>query len=137
MQAIVLSLVNVFTAQLIFLTYGSTIIAKSGTHLSSKGSSIFMAVVQVLATFVTYKLIDRKGRKFLLIMSLAGCAVSHAIMVAYMHLNSKGFVGGSGDGSYTTFVFHLTPVLCMSSVIFMSSIGIVSARSFRLFFPHQ
>lgn len=119
-QAIVFSLLNRLTAQSIFVTYGTIIIAKSGTHLSVGGSSIFMAVVQLLATIVTYKLIDRKGRKFLLIVSLIGCAISHAIMVSYMHLKSHG-----GYGFQTSVLFEWTPILCMASVIFMASIGMV------------
>lgn len=79
-----------------------------------------MAVVQLLATIVTYKLIDRKGRKFLLIVSLIGCAMSHALMVGYMHLKSYG-----GEGFQTSLLFKWTPVLCMASVIFMSSIGMI------------
>lgn len=79
-----------------------------------------MAVVQLLATIVTYKLIDRKGRKFLLILSLVGCALSHSIMAAYMHLKSNG-----GEGFQTSLLFQWTPILCMASVVFMSSIGML------------
>lgn len=81
-----------------------------------------MAVVQLLATFTTYKLIDLKGRRFLLILSLVGCAVSHAIMVAYMQINSYGSPEG---GFRSTMVFQSIPILCMASVIYMASIGIV------------
>lgn len=74
------------------------------------------------ATFTTYKLIDSKGRKFLLILSLVGCSLSHAIMVAYMQIN-----GHLSDGSAlkTSVIFQFTPVFCMAMVIYMSSIGIV------------
>lgn len=88
----------------------------SGTNLPSGASSIFMALVQLLATFGTYIFIDKKGRKFLLIVSLVGCSISHAIMIAYMHLNSRGI--------HMAFV-HWTPILAMAMAIFMASIGII------------
>lgn len=69
-----------------------------------------------MATFVTYILIDKKGRKFLLIVSLVGCSLSHAIMIAYIYLNNHGV---------HIEILHWTPILCMASVIFMASIGIV------------
>lgn len=122
LQAIIFSVLNVLTAQIVFLTYGSSVIRKSGTHLSPGASSIFMGAVQLLATFTTYKLIDSKGRKFLLILSLVGCAVSHAIMVAYMQVNSHL---SEESALKTSTIFHFTPILCMASVIYMSSIGIV------------
>ena len=115
-QAIIFSILNIFTAHFVFVTYGTEILLKSGTNLPSGGSSIFMAVVQLLAAFVTYILIDKKGRRFLLILSLVGCSSSHAIMVTFMYLNTHG---------YHLPLFHWIPVLCMSTTIFMASIGIL------------
>lgn len=117
-QGVVFSLLNVLTAQFIFLTYGSEIMSSSGTTLPTGASSIFMALVQLLATFGTYVLIDKTGRKFLLILSLIGCAVSHASMVAYLYF--KSHVNG-----HNTSLFHSIPILAMASVIFMASIGII------------
>lgn len=110
------SLVNILTAQPILLAFGSIIIAKSGTSLPSGASQIFIAVVQLFATFVTYIAIDKKGRKFLLMMSLVGCTFSHLIMVVYMYLHSP---------KDHTSLFNWTPILCMASVLFMASIGVV------------
>lgn len=109
-------MLNNLTAQFIFLSYGSAIMEKSGTNLPAGASSIFIAVVQLVATFVTYIFIDERGRRFLLIVSLVGCALSHGTLVAYMQLNSYGVMIEQ---------FHWTPILCMASVIFMASIGIV------------
>lgn len=116
-QAIMLSLLNNFTGLIIFLTYGTIIMRRSGTHLPAGGASIFIAIVQLVAGVITYKLIDQKGRKFLLILSLIGCAVSHAIMIAYMYAKDFDIFG-----EYKS-IFQWTPILCMASVIFMSSVG--------------
>lgn len=115
-QAIIFGLLGVLSAQFIFLTYGSNIIENAGTHLSTEVSSIMMALAQLLATFVAYILIDRKGRKFLMVLSMLGCALGHAAMVAYLYLHNNGF---------DTSMFHWTPIICMSFVVFASSIGII------------
>lgn len=117
-QAIMLSLLNNLTGLVVFLTYGTIIIRKSGTHLPSGGPSVIIGAVQLIAGFITYKLIDRKGRKFLLTVSMVGCAISHGIMVAYMYVKEH-----AGFGEHTS-IFQWTPVLCMASVIFMASIGL-------------
>lgn len=115
------SLVNTLTAQYLLLAYGSIIIAKSGTTLPSGASSIFIAIVQLFATFVTYVAIDKMGRKFLLIMSLVGCTVTHLILVAHMHLHNS---------SEQKTLFNWTPILCMSTILFMSSMGIVPTLTY-------
>lgn len=115
-QAITFSLLNCLSGQFVFLTYGSNIIEKSGTHLSSELASISMALVQLLATFVASVLIDSKGRKMLLVVSTGGCTLSHAVMTAYLYLYNNGV---------DTSMFHWTPAICMSAVIFTASIGIV------------
>lgn len=115
------SLVNTLTAQYLLLAYGSVIIAKSGTSLPSGASSIFIAVVQLFSTFVTYMAIDKMGRKFLLITSLVGCAITHLVMVAHMHLRNS-----SDQKSLVDWI----PIISMSTVLFMSSMGIVPTLTY-------
>lgn len=121
LQAIMFSLVNTLTAQYLLLAYGSIIIAKSGTSLPSGASSIFIAVVQLFATFVTYIAIDKMGRKFLLIISLAGCTVTHLIMAAHMYLRNS-----SEQKSLCDWI----PIISMSIILFMSSMGIVPTLTY-------
>lgn len=107
---------STLTAQYLLLAYGSIIIAKAGTSIQSGASSIFIAVVQLLATFVTYLAIDRMGRKFLLIISLVGCAVTHLVMVVHMNLRNP---------SNSRPLFDWIPIICTSIVLFMSSMAVV------------
>lgn len=58
----------------------------------------------------------------MLILSLVGCAMSHAIMITYIQLNSHAI---EGSALQTSWIFHLTPLVCMSIVIFVASVGIV------------
>lgn len=103
-----------FAAAYIILTYGSNIINQAGTHLPLEVSSISLAVAQVLATFLTFSLVDAKGRKLPLILSLTGCALGHLIMAAYLYLGEFGF---------DTSAFHVLPIACMAFVVFNASVG--------------
>lgn len=115
-QAIVIPLLNQISAQYIFLTYGSKIIEKSGTHLSVEVASLSLAIVTILGTAVSSQLIDTKGRKFLLTFSMAGCTLGLAVMIAYLFLHQHGIDLTS---------FHWTPVICMTFVVWIASAGIV------------
>lgn len=88
----------------------------SGTYLSGEAASIWLAVVSLVGTVLTSRLVDSKGRKFLLIYSMAGCTLGHAVMIAYLYINRSGV---------DTSLFHWTPVICMASVVLLASAGIV------------
>lgn len=49
------------------LTYGSTIIEKTKTNVSTESANVIFGLTQFGATILAGELIDRKGRKFLLI----------------------------------------------------------------------
>lgn len=115
-EAIVLATLNILCAQFVFLTYGLTISEKSEAHIPSEISSICVAVIQLLANIVTLVLVDRTGRRLLLTLSMLGCALSHAVMATYLYLDSSGI-----DFP----MFHLIPLVGMTSLIFASAIGIV------------
>lgn len=118
LRVVIFSLLNRLTAHSIFLNYGSAIIPHVGSNVSPELASIFMSAVQLASTFVTYKLISCKGRKFILMLSLVGCATGHALMIAYVQLND-------GHSFQSSTAFHLIPLICMSIVIFVASIGVV------------
>lgn len=107
-------------ASFIFQTYGSTIIADSGTRLPTEWSSISFAVVQLIGTYVSTVFIDSIGRRFLLIISMAGSTIGHIVMAAYVYAHHNG---------YDIDTLHWTPIICMASIIFVSAIGIVPLTS--------
>lgn len=109
-------LLNKLTGAYVFLTYGTDIIANSGTLLPAKQASIPLAIMQLTGTFLTSQLVDTKGRKFLLILSLVGCALGHIGMTAFLVLHRSGV---------DTTMFHYTPVICMSVVVLLASAGII------------
>lgn len=100
----------------VILTYGTDIINEAQTKLSPNVSLIGFAGLQIIGTYLSSELVDRKGRKFLLIISLAGCAIGHATFYAYMQLVLSGIDVGN---------FDWVPILCMGFIVFMAAIGII------------
>lgn len=109
-------MLNQLSASYIFLTYGTNIIEQTGTHLPPKIASIFLAPVTILGTLITSHFVDKKGRKFLLILSMAGCVLGHASLITYISLHKSGFDTSS---------FHWTPVFNMSFIVLLASAGVV------------
>lgn len=108
-------LLNQLSAAYTFLTYGTNIIKQSGTNLPPKTASIALALVTVVGAFLTSQLVDRKGRKFLLVFSMIGCTLGHASMIVYLYLYQHG---------YDTSMFQWAPVASMSFILLVSA-GII------------
>lgn len=114
--ATIFPLLNKTTAAYVFLTYGATIVQDTGTQLSPKGSSIGFAVMPLIGTFITTILVDTKGRKFLLVLSMVGCSLGHIALSIYLYLHGSDI---------DTLMFNWTPVICMGAIVLLSSAGII------------
>lgn len=82
LQAIIFSILNVLTAQIVFLTYGSSVIKESGTDLSPGVASIIMGVVQLfvhifLFCLQTWYIIWKSYSTFLFFFSSENDQVRH------------------------------------------------------------
>lgn len=111
-----LAFLNQYSGCYTMTIYSVVIFQQSGTHIDPHLSSIIMAALQVIGTLGTASLVDFIGRKWLLIISTAGCALGLTTMSTYMYLHSLGF-----DFS----VVHWIPVVSIGFVILISSLGIV------------
>lgn len=60
-----------------------------GSSLSSSESAIVVGGIQLLASVGTSSLVDRLGRRPLLLVSTSGCAASLAIMGAYQYIHLR------------------------------------------------
>lgn len=99
----------------IVLTYGSLFVSKSGTRVPMEIATIIFGIAQLFGALLTGQLIDRKGRKFLLIISMAGCTVGNAILSTYFYLHTNGFDVQS---------VHWLPVASMIIILISTSVGI-------------
>ncbi|KAJ8920255.1 hypothetical protein NQ315_011916 [Exocentrus adspersus] len=90
------------------LFYASTIFEDAGTSLDSNICSIIIGLTQFLTSFVTPLIVERLGRKVLLLFSAVGMMVSEVPLGVYCFLNDKG-----NDVSAISFL----PILCLITYI--------------------
>lgn len=95
--------------------YSSDIFQSAGSKMSPASSTMIVGGVSVVATYISTLIIDRLGRKPLLFISDAVCAVSTAALGLYFYLQETG-VDVSNIG--------WLPVTSLSVFIIMFSLGL-------------
>ncbi|XP_053673559.1 facilitated trehalose transporter Tret1-like [Anopheles nili] len=124
--AMFLVLLNQCCGSLVLITYATTIFDLASpptpTHsqpvLPASLASITLATVQLLGTFISLALIDRIGRRILLIVSCLGVSLGYLILAAYVQL-----VLPLGPPSP---LGQLLPIVSLSFSILLASIGLLS-----------
>lgn len=116
MIGVCLMAINQFSGCFALINYSATIFRDSGSEINPNVSSIILAAVQILGTYVSTILVDRVGRKILLIVSAASTSGGLAIMGLYSYLDKHGWDMQALDW---------VPVTSLSFVIFIASIGIL------------
>lgn len=71
----------------VILFYSQKIFAKTGSSMSPAISTILVGVVQVLASGATPLIVDRLGRKPILLASAAGMCIAHGTMGLYFYMD--------------------------------------------------
>lgn len=71
----------------VILFYSQTIFAKTGSSMSPAISTILVGIVQVLASGATPLIVDRLGRKPILLVSAAGMCIAHGLMGLYFYMD--------------------------------------------------
>lgn len=113
---VTLMAVNQFSGCFVLMNYSATIFRDSGSDIDSNISSIIVASIQCIGTYVATILVDKVGRKLLLMISVSGTTIGLATMGTYSYLDSLHF-----DLHY----FNWVPVTSLSFVIFIAAIGIL------------
>ena len=96
------------------MSYASMIFDEAGSSMSPNMSAIIAGSIQVVAVYCSTVLVDRAGRKFLMVSSAFGCALGLALFGAYDFSKHLG-VNISGYG--------WIPLATFSFVIFASNLG--------------
>ncbi|CRL04891.1 CLUMA_CG017942, isoform A [Clunio marinus] len=99
------------------LSYASMIFDEAGSSLSPNSSAIIVGGIQIVGVYASTLLVDRAGRKFLLISSSLCCALGMTLFAIYDFLKHQGM-----DVSD----YNWIPLACFSSVVFFANIGVVS-----------
>ncbi|KAJ8932854.1 hypothetical protein NQ318_017799 [Aromia moschata] len=103
-----------FTGITAVLFYAQSIFKEAGASLEPEICSIIIGVVQFAASFVTPLVVERSGRKFLLLLSAAGMMISEAILGIYGYLK---------DHDHDVSSISFLPILCIILYIVMYNIG--------------
>lgn len=102
----------------ILITYASIIFDEAGSSLSSNASAIIIGSIQIVGVYSSTVLVDRAGRKFLMVSSAFGCALGLALIAAYDFSKHHGV----NVSDYTWI-----PLASFSFVIFVANLGETSA----------
>ncbi|XP_037038802.1 facilitated trehalose transporter Tret1-like [Bradysia coprophila] len=113
---VMLMAINQFSGCFVLLNYSATIFRDSGSDINPNTSSIIMASIQCIGTYVATFLVDKVGRKLLLTISASATTIGLAVMGTYSYLDHLDF-----DLHH----FDWVPVVSLSFVIFIASIGIL------------
>lgn len=105
-----------FSGTFALLSYSTTVFKDSGSDFDPYISSIIFTSLQIFGTYCTSLLIDRVGRKVLLIVSASGASVGLATMATFSYFHKYG---------YDVSAFNLVPVISLSFFIFISSVGLI------------
>lgn len=118
-KGIIIGIVLAFLSQscgtFVFITYASTIFARSGANFSTEWSSIVLALLQIAGALLAATFVETQGRKPLLIISLAGSTFGLTAMAVYLYSDTLG---------YNVSALNWVPVTSLGFVIFISSVGI-------------
>jgi MFS family permease len=108
-----------FTGSNAILFYTTTIFKEANLNLDPGIASIIVVSSQIIGTSISSVLVDRIGRRFMLMTSAVLMALSHALLGIY-------FVIKNADLISDDFSFIPIASLCLYEVAFGSGIGPVS-----------
>lgn len=101
------------------LSYASTIFDEAGSSLSPNASAIIVGVIQLVGVYISILVVDRAGRKFLMVSSAFGCALGLSMFAVYDLLKHQGFDVAE---------FNWVPLASFSFVIFVANLGECAAQ---------
>lgn len=113
--SLVLMSMTIFNGVLLILNYASKIFKDSGSTLSPNLSSIIIAIIQIIGSLLASNLIERSGRKFLMILSCIGTGLGLFFIGTFLYLKDIGI---------NLSEFDVLPIIFVSGILLFSSLGI-------------
>ncbi|KAM7362746.1 facilitated trehalose transporter Tret1-like [Cochliomyia hominivorax] len=114
--AFMLMALNQFSGSFAFTNYMSDIFAQTGTDIAPNTCTIVMGVAQIMGTCFTMIIVDRFGRKLLMLISSGGMAVGLIAFGLYMKFTSAEL----------KLLYNWLPLVVMTLIILFASIGVVA-----------
>ncbi|ETN57861.1 sugar transporter [Anopheles darlingi] len=129
-MAVFLMFLNQCSGSLALITYAATIFematdggdggSGSAFLLPPSIAPIVLATVQLIGTIVSLALVDRVGRRILLIVSCVGVANGYLTLAAYVQFRPQEATVGSST------IAMLLPLACLSFSILLASLGLLT-----------
>ncbi|KAG8248427.1 hypothetical protein J6590_040893 [Homalodisca vitripennis] len=117
-KAVILSITFVigqqFSGILAILTYTVKIFQESGSSLSAHSSMIVVGILQLSSALMSSFVVDRAGRRFLLITSYCAMSISLSTLSTYLYFY---------DDSWNPLLKWI-PIVCMSTNVIFYSVGV-------------
>ncbi|XP_063709675.1 facilitated trehalose transporter Tret1-like [Culicoides brevitarsis] len=113
--SIILITFPLVSGTVVLVNYAVKIFDEASSHLSSIVSSIIVALIQLIGSYIATLLVERTGRKTLLIASSLGCFLSLTVMGSYYYLKNLDL-----DMKH----FTIVPLLSFSVLVLFSAIGL-------------
>lgn len=111
----ILMAVAQFSGVSILVCYAATIFGNTGSSIDPNTSTVVLGITQLIGTISATILIDRLGRRILLIVSTTFSAISLCVIATYTLFN---------EFDYDLEEWNWIPVVSFSMFIFVSAIGI-------------
>ncbi|KAG5332673.1 TRET1 protein, partial [Acromyrmex heyeri] len=86
----------------------------SGSSLSPNMSSIIVGTIQFLGSWLATLLVERAGRRFLILLSCAGMCMCHCIIGAFYYLQNL---------QYEVSAYSWVPVVALSAYVILFALG--------------
>ncbi|XP_052892091.1 uncharacterized protein LOC128300161 [Anopheles moucheti] len=112
---------NQFSGIFAILTYAGTIFQMSGTGIDPNLALVLLAVLNISGNVTSFTIIDRVGRKILLLVSATGVGLALAVLGVHSYLLTSG---------YNLQGVEWLPVLALSLTLFLAAIGITNIPFF-------
>uniref|UniRef100_A0A182MFI3 Major facilitator superfamily (MFS) profile domain-containing protein n=1 Tax=Anopheles culicifacies TaxID=139723 RepID=A0A182MFI3_9DIPT len=130
-MGMLLMLLTQCSGTLALITYASSIFEMAGTPsttgphsvLPAALSSIILATVQLLGTILSLALVDRIGRKILLIVSCLGVAIGYLTLAGYVQFLLPSV---SSSPNLPTGIVQFLPICSLSISILLASVGLLT-----------
>lgn len=113
---VVLIILNTYNGNITLSNYTKYVFDETGSNLSTDISSIIVAVIQIVGVFAATQLVDRLGRKLLILSSIIGAALGLVVLGIYMMLKL--------EWSIDVTVVNWIPLVSFSWCMLITSVGI-------------
>ncbi|XP_035783799.1 solute carrier family 2, facilitated glucose transporter member 8-like [Anopheles albimanus] len=111
---------NQFCGCFYMMNYAGSVFAGSATGdqpgLSANHSVIVVGLIQLCGCYASTLLVDRLGRKLLLVISSLGMALGQSVFAGYCYGQTLG---------YDLAMLRWLPLVCFSAVILLGSLGVL------------